>query len=197
MSIEVLIEQLPSILVYLIPGYIGITVFRLLMALKLNSTTVWVNSAVFSFISMAFLQWKCPKLTSIWSFCIASVLLCSVFSIAMAAICRHPKFGYTLRSKFGIGVFDSVIQDAIDYQNGSAAVITLKNDSGEYRGYVIAVSDAASVQQWISISNPCYFDAQGQLIWERPDQQGLTSKMVFPLSEIRSLVFVSTINSRN
>lgn len=191
MNIEVLIEKLPALLVYLIPGYIGITVFRLLMALKLNATTIWVNSAVLSFVSMAFLQWKFPQLLSIWNLCVVSILLCSIGGIVMAAICRHPKLDQVLRSKFGIGVFDSVIQDTIDYQNGSAAVITLKNDPGEYRGYVIAVSDATSVQQWISIANPCYFDHQGQLVWERPDQQGLTSKMVFPLNEIKSIVIVS------
>lgn len=192
MNIETMIEQIPAIMMYLVPGFVGITIYRLLMALRLNVTTIWVNSAVVSFICVSFLQWKFAQGWTTWSVCCVSILLCAMGGAVLALWLRHPKCSDVLRSKFGISAFDSVIQDAVDYQHGSVALIRLKNDPREYRGYVLAVSDAQSAQQWISIEDPCCFTEDDQVVWKTPTEDtASTYRMVLPLSEIRSIIFIS------
>lgn len=190
-----IIEQIPSIMIYVIPGFIGITAFRLLMDVRINTTTVWVNSAVWSLVSILLLRCTIVTNWTQWSLCLASILVCGICGIIVAMICRSQKCAEYLRLKFGIGVYDSVIHDAIDYEHGSVAVIVLKNNSGEYRGHVLAVSGTQSAQQWISIEDPCYFDADGQLVWESAavadGNENYLYRMAFPLNEIESIMFVS------
>lgn len=198
MSIDIVIEKIPAVMMYLVPGYVGLTIFRLLMTLRLNATTIWVNSAVLSFISVTVLRWGTSSDCTQWDICLASILLCAFCGAILAMLCRSPKFTGLLQGIFGIGVYDSVLQDAIDYQHGSAVVITLKNDTGEYRGYVSAVSDSLSSQQWISIESPCYFDASGQLLWENSQSsENYVCRMAFPLDEVRTITFVSKVPSRS
>lgn len=160
--------------------------------MKLNTTTLWIDSAVLSFLAVSLIQYRMGEDLPISNLCLASSIVCVVFGVIAAIIYRSHWFTNGMKRIFHVSLIDGVLQNAIDYQKGTSATIVLKDTREIYYGSVVSVSDPRDTDQWICISSPVRLTEGGELLWPKGGQAASHNhKMVFHLSDILTIDFVS------
>lgn len=160
--------------------------------MKLNTTTLWVDSAVFSFLAVSLVKYHTGEDIPMSNLCLASSVVCILFGIVAAFVYRSRWFTNLTQRVFRVSLIDGVLQNSIDYHNGTSATIVLKDTKEIYYGSVVSVSDPSEANQWICISSPVRLTADGEILWPKGGQKASRDhKMVFHLNDILTIDFVS------
>lgn len=177
---------------YILPGFIAVCVFRLLTDKKINATFLWVESAALSYVALSLINCVADAAHiwfSTWELCLLEVCLCLIGSVIVAKIHQSSRFKRVLKTRFGVSLVEGVLPNAVDWANGSYAVLTLKNGD-IYTGSVVTVSNPADEEQMICISSPLKGDSEGNLLWPSTEDGSRGQRMVFHWDDIQSARFI-------
>ena len=191
-TIQNLVNELPDVLLYIVPGFMAVCVFRLLTDKKINASFLWVESAALSYLALSLINCIADVMSiwfSTWELCLLETLLCVIEVVIAARIYRSVWFKHLLKTKFNVSFIDGVLPNAVDWVNGSCAVLTLKNGD-IYTGSVVTVSNPTDEDQMICISNPLKGDSAGNLLWPSTEDDSLGQRMVFHWDDIQSARFI-------
>lgn len=190
-NVENIVQYLPEILLYIIPGFIFTAIFRFFVNMELNGLFLWVESAAISFASLSLLRMVTGEGVSVWLLCTIDIVLCILTALLAAKGYKSKRFETFCGKYFRISGRDSVLHASVDWRDGSTARIRLKNDTDIYEGYVLFISNPESPQQWICLDNPIRLNKNEERIWPVEGQSGSVGhRMTFPLGDIHSIDFV-------
>lgn len=124
-----IITSIPSLLLYAVPGFFGVSILRKLTHRQIKGDFLWVESIGISALSVAFVRSICSAFgngiteNSLWIWC---VVLNVATATGMAQIFRCPKFATFMVRHFSISFLDGILPNAIDWVNGSEVYLKLK-----------------------------------------------------------------------
>ena len=155
MSIKV--DQILDILLYFVPGIIGIKVFSKITGLRIKISEHTWSAFACSFLVTTLVKSFAP-INAEPSIYVLSLLSCgiSIFVAVLAGIAYMSKwFNHILEGKLKRNVYNSFLQEHIDLENGSFIRAKMKNLDYYSEGAVDSFGDDLS-DPWICISNYCF-----------------------------------------
>lgn len=188
-----IITSIPSLLLYAVPGFFGVSILRKLTHRQIKGDFLWVESIGISALSVAFVRSICSAFgngiteNSLWIWC---VVLNVATATGMAQIFRCPKFATFMVRHFSISFLDGVLPNAIDWVNGSEVYLKLKTTREMWCGAADTVSHPTDPAQWICIVGPIKINENYERVW--PAVEGGTdgNRMVFHLEDVEYIRFV-------
>lgn len=186
-------NNIPNLLLYVIPGFCGVCVFRKLTHQKVKEDLLWVESIGCSYLSCALIQWvavSCLMDIRNNTLCLLSTGLCLIVSVLLAKLFRWPRFRSALRKQFSLSMLEGVFANAIDWVNGSEVYLKLRNTGEMWCGSADTVSKPTDPAQWICIMHPQKINEDFERLW--PENEGGTdgNRMVFRLEDVEYIRFV-------
>ena len=144
-NLQQIIDIIPSILQYFIPGYIFLTLFNWITAKTQTESQKTIFSCVISFISISIIKtlnsflFKWDLLNNnIWINVLFSVLLCTATSIPLAKLFSSNMVEKFVNDKFSISLHKEILDSLI---NKSANLkIYLKNKDYYFMGHLDSYS---------------------------------------------------------
>lgn len=191
--IDDLWNHIPELLLYVVPGFCGVCVFRRLTHQKVKEDLLWVESIGCSYLSCALIQWLFTARSlhvEENGLCLWSTVLCMLVAVVLAKLFRWPKFRQMLQKQFSFSMLDGVLPNAIDWVNGSEVYLKLRNTGEIWCGAVDTVSKPDDAVQWICIIHPQKINDDFDRLW--PENEGGTdgNRMVFHLEDAEYIRFV-------
>lgn len=158
-----MINNIPGLLQYFIPGYWVLFLFCFLTSKKINATTKNILSCVISYIllSLIYLIRNIIPLNLIPNNALSnsalSLIIGTIFSILISFILINEKTSKILTKFFYKTINDNIWRDVLDLENGSNLKVYVKDK--DY--YVIGSCDTYEENgdsSWISISGFAKYD---------------------------------------
>lgn len=184
-----LCDNIPVVLLYILPGFIGICVHRILTDRKINADLLWAESIGLSYVGLSFAKICFVEQTE-WGTFLLQTVICCLMAIAAAKIIRHPKFQVQLVKHFSITTREGVLNNAIDWVHGCEVFLTMKEGGDLWFGTVEMVSNPSEEPQLICISAPQRVDQYGERLWPEDINTTIQDKMVFHLEDVRNIRFI-------
>lgn len=135
-EINLVIENIPIILQYFIPGFLCLIVFKAITGVNISNTYTVIFSCVFSYILLSiseliFIWIKClePFETNIYVRSIISIVIGLILSVIFGVCYHTKKLGKIMKSISGKTQYRKMWRDVIDLENGSNLKIYVKNDN--------------------------------------------------------------------
>lgn len=189
-SIDLLVQNLPTIMLYIVPGFLSIMVFNFFTATKSDGLFLWVESAAISFVGLSVFQILTKGHCAEWVLCFGSCVVCVGFAIPAALVFRTEWFKDFCGKYFRITNASSVLSDAVNWQKGTTVLIRLKESKEIYAGQIRAMSQPGDCRQWISIDNPVQLNENYQMIWPADAVDTQYYRMAFHLEDIDFIQFI-------
>ena len=149
--------QVLNILLYFVPGIIGIKVFSKITGLRMKISEHTWSAFAYSFLVTSLVKSFAPMNTKLSIYAL-SLLSCgiSIFVAILAGIAYMSKrFNHILEGKLRRNVYNSFLQEHIDLENGSFIRAKMKNLDYYIEGAIDSFGDDLS-DPWICISNYCF-----------------------------------------
>lgn len=184
MSLSDLIDAIPDILRYVIPGYTTLLTMHLISNYKINKDSQWVISATISFITIAILE-SLATLRGVpwmpWGLIVVASLCDIGIGLLYCWITLSEWWKDWAAEHLHIMNRAGTISYYVDWKHGSNVRIELKNSDKQIIGHIKTVGDNNG-DGMICISGPVIVSADGDIECNR-DGQG--SYMVIPIEELK------------
>ncbi|MBC5688225.1 hypothetical protein H8S37_04685 [Mediterraneibacter sp. NSJ-55] len=178
-NIEVLINNIPSILQYIIPGYCLMFVFKHITNVKTDNNTTIILSCVISYITLSLLSLFYISNNIYITSAIAILINVFIgFCIAMVAKCKI--FNTFLLNHLHTNTYHDIWNDVLDYTHGSNMKIYLKG----YDYYILGhyrFNETNGNESWFAVSGYEKIDLKTDKILQIEDE---TSYFVFNLRDV-------------
>lgn len=135
-EINLILDSIPKLLQYYIPGYWTIFIFGFFSSKKISKNIIHILSCSVSYIFISFIAFARAKINSpiaipntalINSF--LSLLLGTAFALVAAKLFTSRKFSAFIVRIFHKTTNDDIWRDVLDLENGSNLKIYLKNEN--------------------------------------------------------------------
>ena len=183
MTVQDYIELIPQILVYCIPGFIGVHVFRIAATGYKHYQHLLMASCAASYISIAVVRGLFIPL-DFWAEVIMSCLLCVVGGWILGRISQSRWLNEYLMDSFHLRLSTATISSSIDWTKANATLVYLKSTSNYYLGSVKTVGDDGG-DGWIAIACPAYYTSDGTQLWDCQDEKDAV--VVLNLDDIQAI----------
>ena len=145
-----MIQNLPTLLIYFVPGYLSLSIFRFLCNKKYEKSVVVIMSCVISYsiLSLITLFYENDNILIMSAISIIlNVFMATFFSLFY----KSKVFNSFLLDKFNKTVSDDIWHDVFDFKNGSNLKVYFKDKDyyviGAYR-----LSEDKGNDSWFAIS---------------------------------------------
>lgn len=163
-ELNLILDSIPKLLQYFIPGYWTIFVFRYFCSKKVSDHMMNIMSCVVSYILIsiiAFFRVKCSFMSTIPDIAIINssiaVILGTVFSILLALIFSSKCFSKITKFLFHKTPNEDIWRDVLDLKNGSNLKVYLKNEDyyiiGHHKNH-----EEKEGESWLAVSAFGKFD---------------------------------------
>lgn len=153
-----MIENIPEILQYFIPGYLFIIIFRFLTNKKIEKSIVLIMSCVLSYVFLSLTKSYCES-TNIFIISAITVIIAVVCGLLFSLIYISKWFSWILVHVFHKTVHDDIWHDVFDFKNGSNLKVYFKDKDyyviGSYR-----ISEDNGNDSWFAISGYGKYDKE-------------------------------------
>ena len=183
MNLQDYIELIPQILVYCIPGFIGVHVFRIAATGYKQYQHLLMASCAASYVSIAIIRSICIPL-GFWAEVIASCIVCVLGGWIFGRVAQSRWLNEFLMDNFHLRLSKATISSSINWTTTNVALVYLKSTSNYYLGSVKTVGDDGG-DGWIAISYPAYYTADHEEIWNSQDEDD--AFVVSPLSDVQAM----------
>lgn len=192
MTVTEIIEVLPMILQYCVPGYLVLKFFQFLSSRKIHEHTI-VASCVISFLLLCVCEMIGEEVpaenwaNTVYGQVLLAVLIGAFFAMILALLLRCKPVEGVFVSLFGVSMDVDLMTNLLDGPDGANVVIHPKYADhyilGSYAG-----RDIKDGEQWIAIQYPQYFDKDGEKYYGFEDDP--EAKYVCRLSDIEYMEIV-------
>lgn len=155
-EINKIIQNIPTILQYFVPGFIGIKIISRLISKKIENTYLFILSCVYSyvFISLIGLFNACVKwsiLDNTLAISAIAIILCVIASCIISRVIKSPKIKKSILNIFHCTLNDDIWADILNYEVGSNLKVYLKDKDyfiiGQYR-----LNEDKGEDSWFALS---------------------------------------------
>ena len=171
-------------MLYIVPGFLFVTVFNFFTATKVNGLFLWVESAAISFVSLSFLRMVSHGRCTEWTLATLSCFSCILTAVCTGLVFRSEWFKNVCGRFFRITRSNSVLSDAVNWRTGTVAVVRLKTTREIYSGRVRTISHQDDPEQWICLDSPSKYDENYKLLWPAHPETANKERIAFHLDDI-------------
>ena len=166
-TIDKIIENLPNILQYFVPGYVGLFCFRFSAAKKYQWETQLISSCVISFLlislcNVAAQYFSCKWMSDVFWQVIISTCTAALSGFICALVVKSTWFDRISVRLFGISPHANVLESALDVHDGANIKIFFKDNVGFHVYGHYAGRDLDGSDQWLRITEPCLYMDNGE-----------------------------------
>lgn len=184
-NFSLIIQNIPFILQYFLPGYWGVMLFSFLNSKKINDKMVVMLSCLFSYFSITvislFYQIDNVLMLSGVSFIVLTILSILISLVYASKLCTN-----LLVKLFHKTQYNDIWHDILDYDKGSNLKIYLKNDNVGFIGHFI-VHEEKENDSWFAISAPIKFDVETDSIIDDENKNDENYIVTFRLSDVKHI----------
>ena len=145
-----IINNIPTLLIYFIPGYWFLVIFRFLCNKKWEKSIILLMSCVISYITLSIISLFYNNDNILITSAI-SVIANTLMAILSAFVYKSERFNSFLLKTFNKTVSDDIWHDVFDFKNGSNLKVYFKDKDyyviGSYR-----LSEDKGNDSWFAIS---------------------------------------------
>lgn len=185
-NIQQIINIIPSILQYFVPGYIFLTLYNWIMSKTSADNQKMIGSCVISFISISIIKalnsylLKWNKLdTNIWIGAICSIFLCSIVSILFAKLFSCKKVDRFINEIFSVSLHKEILDSLID--KSANIKIYFKNKDYYFIGHLNSYSIEKG-ETMICVSQQIKYDFNDNEIYSQESTPN--AYLLFNLKEV-------------
>ena len=124
-NIEFILQNIPTVLQYWLPGYWAILLFSFCCSKKIDKKATLILSVVLSYLSMSVIQ-SVHQIDNIFVLSSISFALLTLISVIVAGIFSSKRFKKSLVTLFHKTPNDTIWRDIIDFKEGSNLKVYLK-----------------------------------------------------------------------
>ena len=180
-----LIQNIPSVLQYFLPGYWAIVLFNFLILKKINKKTVFILCCLLSYLSITiislFYQSENVLIISGLSFALLTIM-----SVLASIIYSSKWFKKILVKLFHKTPHSDIWRDVLDLDNGSNLKIYFKNNDTGIIGHHV-VHEENGDNSWFAVSAPIKFSAKNDTITNDDNQNNEDYVITFRLSDVERI----------
>lgn len=155
-EISLIISNISTLLIYFIPGYWFLVIFRFLCNKKWDKSIVLLMSCVISYIALSLITLFYTN-DNILIVSAISIIINTIIAILSSFIYKSHAFNTLLIKVFHKTVHDDIWHDVFDFENGSNLKVYFRNKDyyviGSYR-----ISEDKGNDSWFAISGYGKYD---------------------------------------
>lgn len=174
-TISDMMYNIPLVLSYFVPGFIGITIYQTRVGNKTDNAEKAINSCVVSIVIVTALR-AVPVVIGDYVVSILAIMLAAAIGWIAASLANNSSVNQWLANECNFTLNQAAIFDAIDVK-GTYLVIHLKGESGTFEGSFLSCDDT-----FLTISGMSHFSDSGGKT--QVGTSGLKERGIFTLSEI-------------
>lgn len=181
---------MPDILRLIIPGFLCLKLFGGLTGKKFETATIWVWSAVISFVTVSIGETILSAMTitlAAWVECALFVSCAAAAGCAAAWVYQTKWFQNMIRHAFAVSVTDTALDQIIDWEHGSNAVVYLKSEDCMFLGHVFTVGTANDPN--ICLYAPIKYNLDGKELYSHEHDEDVF--LLIPHSDIKYMKIVN------
>lgn len=156
MNVVEVVQSLPEILVYFLPGYIGLFIYKHMRGIDIQESHWFMASCAISFIGITLARLICPLISGVFSFLtgiyleiIVETLIIIAGVVFFSLLLNSRWFSRVCAKAFKISPSVNVLSDVID-KRGSRVLVKIKGQD-YYIGGSVYSYDGESKEPWLSI----------------------------------------------
>ena len=181
------VDLLPQILLYFLPGYIGINAFRCAATGYRKYEHIVLTSCAASYVAVAVVRSRSVELT-FWPEVVWTCGLCMLVGVIVGRVAQS-KWVYDWLTKYlHLRLSPATISSSIDWTKANAALVYLKTTPNYYLGSVQTVGDDGG-DGWIAIGYPIYCAPDGTELWNCYSDENTV--VVLPLSDVQAIRIIN------
>lgn len=151
-----LIDNIPKILQYFVPGYLSLIIFTLLCGRKISQSLTLILSCVLSYLILSFTSLFVID-SNIFELSAICCGISIVGSVVFSLFYTSAAFAWILSHVFYKTVNEDIWHDVFDYKNGTNLKVYFKGKDyyviGQYRG-----NEDSGEESWFAISGYGKYD---------------------------------------
>jgi hypothetical protein len=170
-----IIENIPQVLQYFVPGFICVQIFCNLCSKKCSATNITIFSCAISFTFISLVNWISLYYLdepNIWLSVGFSIILSTVAGLGVTKLYRSEKFSKFLEKNFSKSQHNDVWLNLLEYTEGIMSIKIIPRDENYYYiGSFVSVGEEDK-DSWIIISSYGKFDIETNDIDKVVDKRG-------------------------
>lgn len=196
-DIDKIVQSIPAILQYFIPGFIGLKIISKLTAKKFENDYVFILSCVYSYVFISLIgllnAWiKSPILENALVVSAIAITLCIIVSCVFSLIIKSPKAKRSMLKIFHRTLNDDIWLDVLNYEVGANLKVYLKDKNyfiiGQYR-----LNEEKGEDSWFALSGYAKCDIKTNDII--PTANYLNNKNVFITFRLKDVEHIEVFNN--
>lgn len=180
-----LLENIPMILQYFLPGYWAITLFSFLSSKKINKKVTLVLSCLFSYLSISLIS-LFRQINNTLTLSGISFILLSVLTIITSILYSSKWFKGILIKLFHKTPHSDIWHDVLDLNKGSNLKVYFKNSDIGLIGHH-KVHEENGEDSWFAISAPMKFNVTTDTIVDDKNKDNENIVVTFRLIDVEHI----------
>ena len=141
-----MIENIPEILQFFVPGFLFLSIYSFIRAMKIQECHLTLYSVVISYIIVVMIHLIFRSIIG-WEFLLVSILIGILFGTIFAKLLDLPCFAKVMRH-LGRTANTNIWKDVIDFDLGTTVAITMKESKMQIFG-TIDMIDETDGDPWV------------------------------------------------